>query len=461
VTVSRKRAVRGRLSESVKHILTPARSGSSGFEAVPDQVAPHDEDLLSRARAQWQYGDWGSLLTIDRQSLQHHPDRARLALLVASAHQQQGDADATKRFARLAMDWGCEKQLVGRLLIAGVFNLLGRAAAVGGHEQRARRHFELAIGTADRSTDAQLLGHARSVHEMVSLGMLPQAAGYVRGALNDFAQSRPGGALRVAHQKVIDLEVDWLRDRIIQLQKRMDQSGQATQIVGARASPGAHEPPKAAQPTAKKYYGLHGLDRKLEAYIDYDDGFFVELGANDGIAQSNTLYFERERRWRGVLIEPILHNFLKCKQNRSAENRFYCAACVSSTYDKPYVELIYANLMTAPSGVESDIADPVKHAQSGTVYLPPGEDTVSVMAVARTLGSILAEASAPKVMDLLSLDVEGAELEVLKGIDHAAHRFRFVLVETRNQSRLANYLEKHGYVLLDKLSQHDFLYALR
>ena len=46
-----------------------------------------------------------------------------------------------------------------------------------------------------------------------------------------------------------------------------------------------------------KYYVLNELDRKIEQYIDIDNGYFVELGANDGVSQSNTLYFEKSRAW--------------------------------------------------------------------------------------------------------------------------------------------------------------------
>ncbi len=42
---------------------------------------PYDENLLERARTQWQFGDWASLMKLERDTLQHHPDRAKLALL--------------------------------------------------------------------------------------------------------------------------------------------------------------------------------------------------------------------------------------------------------------------------------------------------------------------------------------------------------------------------------------------
>ena len=42
----------------------------------------------------------------------------------------------------------------------------------------------------------------------------------------------------------------------------------------------------------KEFVGIEGLDQKLARIITYKNGFFVELGANDGILYSNTLHFE-------------------------------------------------------------------------------------------------------------------------------------------------------------------------
>jgi FkbM family methyltransferase len=445
----------------------PVFAGAPGraLRPAPDREPAHaaalpilDADLLDRARTQWQYGDWDSLQQIDATRLRGHPDRAKLALLGAAGHLQGGSLDQARRLTRQALEWGCGRRVVSQVLTASVHNVLGRVACIAGREDRARQHFELSISSVDSATDVHLLGHARSVREMASLGMLPQAAAYVRQVADRLKRPELATAHARAHQKVLELEVDWLRDRVAHLQKQIVAGSGATIVKPSAPIPA---PPPLVGTGDRAYHGLHGLDRKLEAYLDFDGGFFVELGANDGVAQSNTLYFERQRGWRGVLIEPILHNFLKCQANRAGDNAFFCAACVSESYPDPYLRLTYSNLMTTPHGVDSDVDDPQAHARSGSIYLPGGEAPVEVMAVARTLDSLLDEAGAPGEMDLLSLDVEGGELEVLKGLSHERRRFRYMLVECREPQRLETYLAQHGYALIDKLSQHDYLFASR
>ena len=44
-------------------------------------------------------------------------------------------------------------------------------------------------------------------------------------------------------------------------------------------------------------FSLNQLDKKLEKFVNYNDGYYVELGANDGVSQSNSLYFETKRNW--------------------------------------------------------------------------------------------------------------------------------------------------------------------
>lgn len=209
----------------------------------------------------------------------------------------------------------------------------------------------------------------------------------------------------------------------------------------------------------KRYFSLNQIDRKLERYLDHYGGYFVELGANDGVTQSNSLHFEKYKGWRGLLVEPAPHNFLKCRKNRAVRSSVFCAACVSFDYPHEFVRIAYSNLMSAPLSLESDIHDPRAHAAAGKRFLDKDETQFEFGAVARTLNSLLIEAAAPRLIDFLSLDVEGAELEVLKGIDHSAFHFRYILVECRNFARLSLCMEQWGYRFVEQFSSHDYLFA--
>lgn len=207
-----------------------------------------------------------------------------------------------------------------------------------------------------------------------------------------------------------------------------------------------------------RYYSINQLDQQLEQLLDFDGGYFVELGANDGVTQSNSLYFERRRGWRGLLVEPVPHNYLKCRQNRADRTVVYCAACVPFDYDKEFVRLAYANLMSTPLGLDTDLSDPLAHAASGTQFLPKGQKVVEFGAVAKPLNALLEAADAPRNIDFLSLDVEGAELDVLRGIDHSRYRFRFILTESRDMDRISRFLSDQGYRFVRKLSGQDYLF---
>ena len=221
-------------------------------------------------------------------------------------------------------------------------------------------------------------------------------------------------------------------------------------IAGARV---------AEQKLNQRYFGLNNLDEKLEKWLNYDHGFFVELGANNGVDQSNTLHFERYKNWKGILIEPVPHNYIACRKVRSAENNFFCNACTSFEYQDKFVEIVYSNLMSTAIGLDSDIAQPFEHARVGRQFLGSTEDNFIFGAVATPLNTLLQQAGAPRVMDLLSLDVEGAELEVLKGVDHSTFRFKYLCIESRSAESLTKYLESHKYSFVEKLSVHDYLFC--
>ena len=136
-----------------------------------DQVVPFDENLLERCRELWQQGDWEGLKFLDRDTLQHHPERARLALLAAAAHQQTGSIDESRTWLRLARDWGCSKQLISQIMISGVYNTLGRASAALGQMDRAQLHFEGAMRCGAPKGNVAQLTQARIATQLPTMGL--------------------------------------------------------------------------------------------------------------------------------------------------------------------------------------------------------------------------------------------------------------------------------------------------
>ena len=138
-------------------------------ETTPSHAVPYDETLLERARTQWQFGDWESLANIHRDTLQHHPDRAKLALLAAAGRLQTDNPNEAKQFIRLAQDWGISKKLISQILIAGVHNSLGRAEASIGRKNESLKHFEEAIKIGASKSDIALLTQARFTEQIRQL----------------------------------------------------------------------------------------------------------------------------------------------------------------------------------------------------------------------------------------------------------------------------------------------------
>ena len=196
--------------------------------------------------------------------------------------------------------------------------------------------------------------------------------------------------------------------------------------------------------------------KKIAPFLPKRDRFFVELGANDGITQSNTFHFEKYKNYSGILIEPIPAKFIECKKNRSARNHFVNCACVSFDYEKSTMELVYSNLMTISLEGDSDILERMEHAKSGQHLIK--DEIYKFVIQAKTLNDILLEVGAPEKIDFLSLDVEGGEIEVLRGINYEKFSFGLMCIESRDIEKVQKLLHLQGYFLFKKISFHDHLF---
>lgn len=199
--------------------------------------------------------------------------------------------------------------------------------------------------------------------------------------------------------------------------------------------------------------GLNGLDRKIIPYLPRTGGFFVEAGANDGIRQSNTHYLEKRRGWTGLLVEPIPRLASKCRKNRK---RSIIEECVLVAPDNQgqEVEIVDLDLMTAVVDGFSDLAEMNKRISLAEQVQKIKSNKITV--ASKTLNSLL-ELHQIYEIDLLSLDVEGFELEVLKGLDLKRFSVSVILIETTNP-HLVQIALGDDYVLVEQFSHHDYVF---
>ena len=185
---------------------------------------------------------------------------------------------------------------------------------------------------------------------------------------------------------------------------------------------------------------LNNLDDKLAKYLNFKDGFFIEVGANDGYSQSNTYYLEKILKWQGVLIEAIPELYEKCKKQRKKAYVYNCAL-VASDYKESTIDVHFANLMSVVEGSRKIPEEQNKHIADG-LKIQNLKKSYTVRVPARTLESILDELTQPLKIDFFSLDVEGYELNVLKGLNLEKYKPAYILVEATFFNEVNSFLKQ-------------------
>jgi FkbM family methyltransferase len=179
----------------------------------------------------------------------------------------------------------------------------------------------------------------------------------------------------------------------------------------------------------KTYYSQIGQDAWVNSVLNGKrNGFFVELGACDGLYLSNTLYFERHLDWNGICIEPNERYWSALGRNRRCN---LSHALVHSEPDQ-MVDFVLAE---AASGIDDETGN--KHV---------------VKLRTSTLEQVLDAYNAPRIIDYLSLDVEGQEYNILSTFPFDKYQFRCLTVEhnaphvgSENQQKIRDLLEGAGY----------------
>jgi FkbM family methyltransferase len=198
-----------------------------------------------------------------------------------------------------------------------------------------------------------------------------------------------------------------------------------------------------------KYYSQFGEDKILSAiFKDISNGICVEIGANDGITDSMTYYFEKNG-WRCLLVEPIPELFNEIIRNRNCL-AFNCAAALSNGDATFYV----AESVEGMSSL-NPTDEHIEHINR------IGGKIKEIIVRTRTVDDILSEARIDKI-DFISIDVEGNELDVLKGFSINKYFPKIIIIEdnsNRVDSKVPEYMEQKGYVNFKRTGVNDW-YAM-
>ena len=163
------------------------------------------------------------------------------------------------------------------------------------------------------------------------------------------------------------------------------------------------------------------------------DGFFVEAGTCGGHSGSATLALERDFGWTGICVEPFepYYQHLVAHRRCQTDDR-----ALSDTTGDQLEFLTYVD-DPARSGIRA-------LNKNGSWAERNGAREEVRMVESVTLDDLLTQHQAPSVIQYLCLDVEGAELTVLSGLDFSRWTILALSVEG---PRCDDFLRKRGYVV--------------
>jgi hypothetical protein len=151
-----------------------------------------------------------------------------------------------------------------------------------------------------------------------------------------------------------------------------------------------------------KYHSQHQQDKWIAQFVfpGLRTGYFVDVGAGDGVRDSNTKALE-DVGWRGLCIDPF------------------------------------------PTNMDTRSCRVIKIVELTTT----------------TLGDILAQANAPRFIHYVSIDIEGAELEALMGFPFSQYRVGSFTIEHNweepKRRLIRELLESEGYRFVRSLERDD------
>jgi FkbM family methyltransferase len=177
-----------------------------------------------------------------------------------------------------------------------------------------------------------------------------------------------------------------------------------------------------------------------EAFNEMRNGFFLDVGAHDGLSISNTVILERRFVWNGICIEANPKTYSALVKNRKCR-------CVNVCLDAMEGEVDFKL---------NDVFGGIIRNQNEQHVSNQSESSVIRLST-RPLTAVLQECGAPREIDYLSIDIEGAEEQVFAGLDLERYMFKTITIE-RPTEATQKLLISAGYECVKMLPGLDYYY---
>jgi FkbM family methyltransferase len=208
-----------------------------------------------------------------------------------------------------------------------------------------------------------------------------------------------------------------------------------------------------------KFYSQNGEDYLLWKFFEEKrSGFYVDVGAFDGIHLSNTYTFE-SLGWQGICIEANPEIFAICRQNRTN------ALCLNEICVGQKRRRNKAFFVEETGLLSTTIRNREKTADIKQRYKNRGLSFTGFKKVrlkASTLNEILERYLPPEQrIDFVSIDTEGNEMDILAGIDFTRFDIRVLVVEfdKADEEEMAELLMVKGNYLFVRKTLHNSFFV--
>ena len=200
----------------------------------------------------------------------------------------------------------------------------------------------------------------------------------------------------------------------------------------------------------EKFFSQAGQDKVIKNHFfpNKKNGFFLEIGAYDGIEGSNCFHFEKFLNWNGIAFEPSKVQYEKLKNNRNC--KILNKAMSNSIVEVDFVEVIEG--LTQMSGIKNE------NYTAEKIIKKNGQRKTEISKIITT--TFDKEVSIDQEIDYLSIDIEGGELSVLETIDFEKYTIKVVSVENNlpDKFNFNSFFISKNFSFFDRVGQDEIFY---